>query len=160
MYRTQVERAETILKGDPLLLRATAPPHGSDEDGRSRDGAVLGRLLKLHRKRHWLVNTHSYAVTFPATGGGVWVAVVVAGVCRRVSRVRTRRELEAAFEPDARVCGPVRMGHFEADASTVLAHWIRRPPEEHSVKVLELDENDLEASLQAAAQRLASDLPW
>jgi hypothetical protein len=160
-YRAQIEHAEKALNGDPLQLRASAAPlQGGDEDVRSRDGAVIGRLLKLPRKRHWLVNTHAYVAAFPATGGGLWVATVLGGVCRKLSRTLTRHELDAVLTFDARMSGQARMAHFEADASTILAHWIRRPGEEHGIKILDLDEKDLEASLAAAAGKLALELPW
>jgi len=159
-YRDQIEHAEKVLSGDPLQLRAGAATQPGNEEARSRDGAVIGRLLKLHRKRHWLVNTHSYMAAFPATGGGIWVVIVLGGFCRRFSRARTRQELEAALKLDPRLSGAARLGHFEADASTILAHWIRRPAEEHGIKVLDLDEPHLEASLTAAAEKLALELPW
>jgi len=160
-YRSQIDHAENVLSGDPLQLRIGAASQPGNEEVRSRDGAVIGRLLKLHRKRHWLINTHAYVAAFPATGGGIWVAIVLDGFCRRPAHVRTRHELAAALTSDAGAGATPRIGQFEADASTIFSHWIRRPAEEYGLEVIDLDaEDDLEGSLAAAAEKLALRVPW
>lgn len=154
-YRAQIDKAETVLAGDPLLLRSSGALQARDgEDGRSRDGAVIGRLLKLHRKRHWLINTHSYVAAVPAAEGGLWIAVVLGGFCRRLVRARTTAELTSALEPDIRT-STARISHFEADVSTVLAHWIRRPAEEAGLVVIDL-EDDSGSSLPLAFDKLVT----
>lgn len=155
-YRTQVETAERVLSGDPLLLRSSAGSTSrSSDDVRSRDGAVVGRLLKLHRKRHWLINTHAYTAAFPATEGGLWVAIVIGGFCRRLARVCTVEELARALQPDARLSTTTRVGHFEADASTILAHWMRRPAEEPELSLVDLDPENIDTSLGLALEKLS-----
>jgi DNA polymerase-3 subunit epsilon len=161
-YRAQVEQAERALAGDPTVLRAGAgrTRAGEDErlrageDTRTRDGAVVGRLLKVHRKRHWLVNAHHYVAAFPATGGGLWLVIVVHGLVRRIVVVGTREELYDALIADDRWNDGQRLGHLEADASTILAHWVRRTGEEEPLAVFDFDANDLSASLLATAEEL------
>jgi hypothetical protein len=116
-------------------------------------------LLKLHRKRHWLLNTHSYVVAFPATDGGVWVAIVIAGFCRRLARAADLEQLAVALRADTALAPSSRVGHFDADASTILAHWIRRPAEEHGLSITDLDIEDLDAALASLHESLRSRFP-
>jgi DNA polymerase-3 subunit epsilon len=156
-YRAQVEEAALALQRDPSVLRGNSVGLRSDEkpETRSRDGAVVGRLLKLHRKRHWLVNAQSYVAAFPATEGGLWIAIVVAGFCHRLRTVTTVEDLEAALRVDADLDPFRRVTHFEADATTIFAHWIRRVlPDEHIVAI-DIEPEDLEASFASVAAELA-----
>jgi DNA polymerase III subunit epsilon len=155
-YQQQVEEAVRMLAGDPGVLRnANARAQRErDAEAKSRDGAIVGRLAKLHRRRHWLVNAHNYVVAFAATGGGIWIAVVIAGTCRKVECVGTVAELTGALDEAIRAHPKRRVGHFEADASTILAHWIRRPAADESMVIVDLDA-DLTTAVRAATDELA-----
>jgi len=154
-YRDHVEEAERALAQDPTVLRAGVARSRTAEPGRTRDGAVVGRLLKIHRKRHWLLNAHNYLATFPATGGGIWVVIVIAGMVRRIAKAETGGELRAALAADDRWTDGQRLGHFEADASTILAHWIRRSVEDEEIALFDLDPQDVSSSLDAVADEVA-----
>jgi hypothetical protein len=152
-----VEEAAQALHHDPSALRALAGRPRAEEkpEAKSRDGAVLGRLAKIHRKRHWLVNAQSYVAAFPATGGGLTLAVVLAGLCRKLVAVKTAAELEAALAADARFDLQRRITPFEADASTILAHWIRRPLADEQIVAVDVDLDDLAESFTMVRDELA-----
>ena len=160
-YRAIVDEATRALERDPTVLRSAPARNreGDKQQDQSRDSAVVGRLAKIHRKRHWLVNAHDYVLAFPATGGGLWLAIALGGYCRRLRTVRNASELAAALEVDAQHEAQRRVTHFEADASTILAHWIRRQLEDDEIVAIDLETNDLAASLARACEELTPLVP-
>ena len=83
------------------------------------------------------------------------VVIVVSGFCRMVTEVGSAAELDAVLEEidiEALVARR-RVPPFEADASTILAHWIRSAATEDAL-IVELDRNDLSESLTDARAEL------
>ena len=157
-YRGQLEDAERVLARDPSALRALIvrePVVGSGDTRASRDIAVLGRLQKLHRRRHWLVNAHNYVAAFPATEGGLWIAVVTAGFCRRIRHVHSTSEVSDALAWGVDLEPNRRIGHVEADLSTILAHWVRASIVPSELLLVDLDGRDLQSSLAAGGEEIA-----
>lgn len=151
-YRRQVQELERDLDGDGGAIRARL----AKGEHPARDGAVLSRLLKLNRRRHWVVNHQSYVAALPGPPGAVVVVIVVSGFCRVVTEVRSAAELDAALEEidiEALVARR-RLPPFEADASTILAHWIRSAATDDAI-IVELDREDLTGSLADARAELA-----
>jgi DNA polymerase-3 subunit epsilon len=154
-YRALVDEAARALENDPTVLRNPTNRARTDKaQDQSRDSAVVGRLMKIHRKRHWLVNAHSYVAAFPATEGGLWVAVVLGGLCRRLRNVKNADELGAALTVDAQLDAQRRVTPFEADASTILAYWIRRQLADDEIVAIDVDSADLASSFAAVRDEL------
>jgi len=160
-YAEQLESLEAALRGDGAALHARIDARASElGTDRTRDAAILSRLLKLNRRRPWIVNSHNYLVAVPGCEDGLLLATVLGGFCRATGYVRTEAELTeflGAIGPE--MLKPRRkMGAFEADASTIMSHWIRksRSEEEGAGSLLvELDPADLVASVRDAAVDLA-----
>jgi hypothetical protein len=126
-----------------------------------QDRACLGRLLKLHRDRHWLVDRHDYLIAVRAAGGSLRVLLVLGGNCCFVGAIVDRgdladivRELQGAIGAEGR---PVASPH--ADLSTVLAHWVRRRDAAADRILIDFSRDDWEASIAAAAAVLERHLP-
>jgi len=158
-YHARVGELEEALAGDGTELRALAARASGGGDGRAKESGVIGRLLRLHKRRHWLVNRHDYLAVVPASGGAMLAVVVVGGSCRRILRLERPEDLDelaaAAAEDGKR--RRRRKDLLRGDASTILAHWIRRRESESEGMVVDLDAGrDLEASLAAAAAELAA----
>jgi DNA polymerase-3 subunit epsilon len=159
-YRDLVDEAARALENDPTVLRnATARGRTDKPQDQSRDSAVVGRLAKIHRKRHGLVNAHDSVAAFPATNGGLWLVVVLGGYCRRLRNVKTTDELATTLQVDVHLDAQRRVTQFEADASTILAHWIRRQLADDEIVAIDLDAADLAGSLDAARAELAPLVP-
>jgi DNA polymerase-3 subunit epsilon len=159
-YGARLDELEQALRGDAGLLHAQIERRAG-EMGRdpSRDSAILSRLLKLNRRRSWIVNVHHYLVAIPGCEDGLLLSVVLGGFCRASRYVRKEVELTGFLEsigPD--LLKPRRkMGAFEADASTILSHWLRRSRAEQDdggVLLVDLDPEDLCSSARAAANDL------
>lgn len=149
-YRRQVHELERDLSGDGSRLKQLAS--GGSEPG--RDAGLLGRLMKLQRRRHWLVNEHSYLAAFPTSDPALMVVAVLEGLCRGVTRITTAAELDAFLETvAARGRGAVRS--YEADVSTIMAHWVRRSQADDCLIVDLDDDEDRAASLARAGKELA-----
>ncbi len=151
-------RVEALIRdlaagGRPVRDRLSS----SDAAGASRqDHACLGRLMKLHRDRHWLVDRHDYLIAVPTAGGRLRLLLVVGGVCRFASVVLRRDQLAAALSQarqaissESRATSPEH-----ADLSTVLAHWVRRRDAESDRVLAELSRHDLDGSIAAAGADL------
>ncbi len=162
-YAKRVADLEKALAvGGGPLKQAIDRASAGEGAQRNRDSAVLGRLLKLHRKRHWLVNRHYYVAAVEAAGGGLLVAAVIAGFCRALLRPATAEELRSdlaglAERRRRRTTG--RSGAMLADVSTILAYWTRTPAAHEEGVVIDLDPKALDESLAAAAEELAPLLP-
>jgi DNA polymerase-3 subunit epsilon len=160
-YTEQLESLEAALRGDGAALHARIDTRATEQGTeRSRDAAILSRLLKLNRRRPWVVNAHNYLVAVPGCQDGLLLAAVLGGFCRTTRYVRTEAELAeylGSIGPD--MLKPRRkMGAFEADASTIMSHWIRRSRSEQDDAgslLVELDPADLVTSVRDAAVDLA-----
>jgi DNA polymerase-3 subunit epsilon len=122
----------------------------------SRDGGTISRLLKINRRQSWIVNRQNYVVAVPFATGPVLLMAVLGGFCRRSAQVSRADEI-ASFTAsiDAAALKERRkLGAFEADASTILAHWIRSRDDEDVAFVVDLDPGDLRSSADAAAEQL------
>jgi len=155
-YRRQVRHLERDLAGDGGAVRTLAADACGDESG-GRDGALLSRLLKLHRKYHWVVNHHNYLAALPTSSGRLLVLVILGGFCRALEEIETRDELEAlvARVVEAHSRGKARVRPYEADVSTIMAHWLRRPIELEQCFITNLDSRDVAGSLEAVVDDVA-----
>jgi DNA polymerase-3 subunit epsilon len=159
-YGALVDSLEDALKGDAATLRGKIESEAAKRAVDSaRDSAVLSRLLKLNRRRPWTINAQNYLVAVPGCGQGLLVVVVLAGFCCMSRYVRGEAELRDLLASIGPELGKPkrRMGAFEADASTILAHWVRRGASEREsdgTLVVELDPSDLAAGAMAAAEDL------
>lgn len=153
---------EDALKGDASALRARIESRAAERgiDG-GKDSAILSRLLKLNRRRPWTINAQNYLVGVPGCEQGLLLVVVLGGFCRASCYVRGQAELSQFLDSiGADLLKPKRrMGAFEADASTILSHWVSRRSaerEEDGTLVIDLDPNDLEAAAHAATDDLVA----
>jgi len=121
-----------------------------------RDGATISRLLKLNRRQSWIVNRQNYVVAVPCASGALLLLAVLGGFCRRWGYATSGAEIsQFAASVDATLCNERRkLGAFDADASTILAHWIRGRDSDEEGFVIDLDPDDLGASTAAAADEL------
>ncbi len=150
-YRRQVEELQRDLAGDGSAIRARV---GKSEDS-ARDGAVLSRLLKLNKRRPWVVNSQSYLAALPGAPGALVVVVIVGGFCRLVTEIRSVEDLDAGLADSSieLMTSRRRVGPFEADASTIFAHWIRSPEADEGL-VVALDDSRLGESMAEARDEL------
>jgi DNA polymerase-3 subunit epsilon len=158
-YQARVEELEHALAGDGTELRALAARASAAGDGRAKESGIVGRLLRLHKRRHWLVNRHDYVAVVPASGGAMLAVVVIGGRCRRILRLEGERDLDAlATASTENTKGRRRRKDLlRGDASTIVTHWIRRRESENEGIIIDLDAGrDLEGSLAAAAAELAA----
>ncbi len=154
-----LERA--LVAGGGPLKEALETASQGEGTRRNRDAAVLGRLFKLHRKRHWLVNRHDYVAAFGTADDGLLVAVLIEGFCRVLVRPRSVEELRSSFrEAVRRRRHPGgRGGTLFADVTTILAYWVRTSGARDEGIVIDLDRRAIEESLAAAAEELAPLVP-
>ncbi len=121
-------------------------------DETRRAMGAISRLLKLHRRRHWLVNCHSYMVAIPAAGPALLVYLIINGYCRVSARLERLPDVRR-FVEEAGVAARLseRVNMVQADASTIFSHWIRRPREDDEAVVFDIATDRLEESLKSAA---------
>jgi len=159
-YAAQLDALEEALGGDGGALHARVESRAAEQGtDRSRDGAILSRLLKLNRRRSWIVNAQNYLAAVPGCEEGMLIVAVLGGFCVACGYVRSQADLDEFLAP----IGPDllrsrrRMGAFDADASTVLSHWVRRGQSEDdgSTVVVDLDRADLSGSVARAVADLA-----
>ena len=79
------------------------------------------------------------------------ILVILGGFCRGFEEIETREDLEAlvAAVSEAHSRGKTRVRPYEADVSTIMAHWVRRPIELEHCFVASLDPRNLPVSLEA-----------
>jgi hypothetical protein len=63
-------------------------------------------------------------------------------------------ELEDALRIDIRAEVQRRVTHLEADLTTILAHWIRRPLNEEDIVAIDIDRPAAECSFAAVVDEL------
>lgn len=160
-YARRIAALEEALAGDGSELHARVETRAAERGtDRSRDGAILSRLLKLNRRRSWIVNRHHYLVAIPGCEDGLLLVAVLGGFCVSLQYARSQSDVDEFLAP----IGPDllkprrRMGAFEADASTVLSHWVRRSHSESEAGTLMigLDPEDLPGSAARAAADLVA----
>ena len=91
----------------------------------------------------------------PGAPGALVLVVIVGGFCRLVTEIRSVEDLDACFADSSieSMTSRRRVGPFEADASTIFAHWIRSPEAEEGL-VVTLDDSRLGASMAEARDEL------
>jgi DNA polymerase-3 subunit epsilon len=161
--RAYGERVEALLRdlgSGGRGLRDRLESTATDSTAR-QDRACLGRLLKLHRDRHWLVDRHDYLIAVPAAGGGLRLLLVLGGNCCFVGTVVNRDdlaqtvcELGSTISPKGKL---VSSPH--ADLSTVLAHWVRRRDAAADRILIDLSRDEWEVSIATATAVLERHLP-
>jgi DNA polymerase III epsilon subunit family exonuclease len=127
-------------------------------DAADKQLGVISRLQKLNKRAHWLVNAHNHVALVPAEGGSWHLLLVRAGYVRVHERVDSAAGV-AKFAAACREISPSgrrRVSPFQADASTILSHWVRRPDADEEVSFFDLGDGDSRAALDAIEQELLS----
>jgi hypothetical protein len=105
-----------------------------------------------------MVNQHHYLASIPTASGALLVVVILGGICRTMAMIETREQLDelvaAACAGNLQNRGRVRP--HEADVSTIMAHWIRRPFDREECLIGELDPQNLPRSLAVATEDLTA----
>jgi DNA polymerase III epsilon subunit family exonuclease len=127
-------------------------------DAADKQLGVISRLQKLNKRAHWLVNAQNHVALVPAEGGSWHLLLVRAGYVRVHERVNSAAGVSKFVTACKEISpsGRRRVSPFQADASTILSHWVRRPDADEEVSFFELDDKDSQASLDAIEQELSS----
>jgi len=154
-YADSADELEKAMWGDGRELRAKISETATD--GAEKRLGVVSRLQKLNRRGHWLVNAHNYVALVPASDGGWHLLLTCGGYVRKHARVNSGVDLETFIADSGGIVGDGRrrITPFQADASTILSHWIRRPEADEEVSFFDLDRSNLNDSLEAIGLELS-----
>ena len=161
-YAQQVERFLEFAAAGPgdLHTSLTELRRTAESSGARRFAEAARRAERLHRSFHWNVDTHNYLALAPGACGGVFVAAVVQGRCRDIAEVADEAGARQFLKPATTWVQEDggRISNDAADASTILAHWVRTGQREPGEESLAFDPVD-PASVKAAAAHIGA-LAW
>ncbi len=157
-YQDRVRALERALAGGSRALKQALEECPPQQGTARRAEAVLGRLFKLRRRRHWLVNHQSYVAAVPAAGARLLVGVVLRGECTALLRPGSSDELRAGLRAvaEGKVARPKgrQAAALRSDLNTIFAHWVRSEEARRDGFVFDLEPPRLRPCLEEAAREL------